>query len=247
MTGDDQNTAQTNTDAVDGDVSATEASTDNSQTHDEGAKGQSQDSQSAAEGKEGGKQATEDDQKTGDDQDKDEKEGEGYHGAPEAYTDFTLPEGMPVDEQILGLSHEVFKELDLSQAGAQRLVDLQLQVREAEFKTLIENHQQQQQDWIKEIKADPELGGTKFERSTATARRPVEQFGDDEFRALLEPFDPETNPTGLGLANNPAFNRVFYRIGSAISEDNPGSGSPNAQNQELSTEEWIKESFDSSK
>ncbi len=44
-------------------------------------------------------------------------------GAPEKYTDFTVPEGFKFDDKALGEAQTVFKELNLSQASAQKLVD----------------------------------------------------------------------------------------------------------------------------
>jgi len=44
-------------------------------------------------------------------------------GAPEKYTDFTLPEGFKFDATALTEAQAVFKELNLSQDGAQKLVD----------------------------------------------------------------------------------------------------------------------------
>src|SRR5229473_7950744 len=44
-------------------------------------------------------------------------------GAPEKYTDFTVPEGFKFDTAALTEAQTVFKELNLSQASAQKLVD----------------------------------------------------------------------------------------------------------------------------
>ncbi len=44
-------------------------------------------------------------------------------GAPDKYTDFTLPEGFKFDDKALTEAQTVFKELNLSQASAQKLVD----------------------------------------------------------------------------------------------------------------------------
>lgn len=209
----ESNAAQTNTDA-DEQNSATGADAGNAEEQNN-AQAQDQGKQEAGndnntEGKEGneGKEG--------------EKDEEGFNGAPESYTDFALPEGVQIsDEQLTGF-HEVAKQLDLNQAGAQALIDFDIERQSQQIEQIVDAHNQQQQEWIKEIKADKTLGGANFEKSMATSNAAVEKFGDDEFKALLKPFDPETNPTGLGLGNNPAFNRAFNRIGNAISEDSPG-------------------------
>lgn len=59
-------------------------------------------------------------------------------GAPEAYADFKLPEGYKLDEGLAKDATALFKELNLSQDAAQRLVDLYaangLKAAEAPFK-----------------------------------------------------------------------------------------------------------------
>src|SRR6266403_5217690 len=53
-------------------------------------------------------------------------------GAPETYTDFTLPEGVKLEGETLKSAQELFKALNLPQDGAQRLVDFHLgQIRAA--------------------------------------------------------------------------------------------------------------------
>lgn len=44
-------------------------------------------------------------------------------GAPETYTDFTVPEGFKFDDKALTEATAIFKELNLSQPQAQKLVD----------------------------------------------------------------------------------------------------------------------------
>lgn len=225
MTDETATSAQTDTDAANGNESATEASQETSQVTDQGGDNGSQ-SAAEADGNDGGTQ-TADDEKASQDKDQDEAEGEDVHGAPESYADLTLPEGAQVDEHSMGEVLGLAKDLDLSQAGAQQLADRLIaleQHRQGAFvESIVENHRQQNAEWVKEIKADKDLGGANFEKSMATARRPVQQFGDDALKALLEPFDPKENPTGLGLGNHPAWFRFSNRIGMAISEDNPGA------------------------
>ena len=45
-------------------------------------------------------------------------------GAPETYTDFTLPEGFTLDDTRKGDATALFKELNLSQVQAQKAIDL---------------------------------------------------------------------------------------------------------------------------
>lgn len=140
---------------------------------------------------------------------------------PEAYADYTVPEGLTLDPAMLADANAVFKELGLSQEKAQKLIDLQTKyalgqdgARAEALKTALDK---QSQDWTNEIKADPEFGGAKFDSTVATAVKAMQAFGDPQLRQLL-------NESGIG--NNPSMVKLFARIGSAIGEDKiviPGS------------------------
>jgi len=140
---------------------------------------------------------------------------------PETYADFVMPEGVEVDAAMLTEFSTVAKELGLTQAQAQKLVDLQTKAAtagETGRQTQLEAALQAQSDaWVNEIKNDPELGGAKFDATVSTAVKAISTFFGDDFRALL-------NESGIG--NNPALIRGMYKIGAAISEDKmviPGS------------------------
>lgn len=140
---------------------------------------------------------------------------------PETYEAYKLPEGVQVDEALLGEFNTVAKELGLTQAQAQKLVDLQAKTAAAgetgreEF--LAQALKTQSDTWVNEIKNDPELGGAKFDATVSTAVKAISTFFGDDFRQLL-------NDSGIG--NNPALVRGMHKIGLAISEDKlviPGS------------------------
>ncbi|BBI47343.1 hypothetical protein [Pseudomonas phage HU1] len=140
---------------------------------------------------------------------------------PETYEAYKLPEGVQVDEALLGEFNTVAKELGLTQAQAQKLVDLQAKTAAAgetgreEF--LAQALKTQSDAWVNEIKSDPELGGAKFDATVSTAVKAISTFFGDDFRQLL-------NDSGIG--NNPALIRGMHKIGLAISEDKlviPGS------------------------
>lgn len=89
--------------------------------------------------------------------------------APAEYAEFTLPEGTTLDEQSATEFKGLAKELDLTQEQAQKLLDfdggkIRAQV-EAPYKLWAET----QTKWQAEVKADPEIGGTKYESSIAAA------------------------------------------------------------------------------
>lgn len=140
---------------------------------------------------------------------------------PDTYEAYKLPEGVQVDEALLGEFNTVAKELGLTQAQAQKLVDLQAKTAAAGESGRAEFLEQalkaQSDKWVNEIKSDPELGGAKFDATVSTAVKAISAFFGDDFRQLL-------NDSGIG--NNPALIRGMHKIGLAISEDKlviPGS------------------------
>ncbi len=142
--------------------------------------------------------------------------------APAEYTTFTLPDGMEIDADLLSESSALAKELDLDQAQAQKLIDLQTKdhqrAQEAQSSDWVALNEQ----WVLEAGADKELGPTpaQFEANTAIALKAVDVFGNDKLRVVL---------TDTGAGNHPEMIRFMYRVGKAISEDTVDKGQPRAQ------------------
>lgn len=138
-------------------------------------------------------------------------------GAPEAYEDFTLPEGMEMDAEVLGEFKNLAKELNIPQAKAQQLIDFQTQLATKQAEEYQAAVAKQSQEWAASIKNDPEIGGENYEKSVASAVKVIEAFGDPSLKELL-------NTSGLG--NHPSLFKFCHRISAAISEDKfvlPGS------------------------
>lgn len=143
-------------------------------------------------------------------------------GAPETYADFTTPEGVELDTEVLDDFRGVARELNLPQEAAQRVVDLGVKLSQKWVEQQSEAFGQAVQGWAQQAQSDPEIGGAGFEANVATARRALTAFGSPEFTALL-------NSTGLG--NHPEFIRAFAKIGRTITEDTvvtdgPGAAAP---------------------
>src|SRR6266403_5822536 len=79
-------------------------------------------------------------------------------GAPEAYTDFTLPEGVKLEGETLKSAQELFKSLNLPQDGAQRLVDFHLGQIRAATEASSKAYEDMRAGWQTAAKADPEIG-----------------------------------------------------------------------------------------
>lgn len=149
------------------------------------------------------------------------KEGEQVkpQGAPDAYADFILPEGMALDADVLGEFTAFAKELNLPQDKAQKIVDFQTKLATKQAEESQAAAMKQGQEWISAVKNDPELGGANYEKSVASAVKVIQAFGDEGLKTLL-------NDSQLG--NHPALFKFCHRISQAISEDRfvlPGSQS----------------------
>ncbi|WP_262019963.1 hypothetical protein [Pseudomonas sp. Pse35] len=140
-------------------------------------------------------------------------------GAPEAYQDFTLPDGMALDAEVLGEFKDFAKELNLPQEKAQKIVDFQTKLATKQAEEYQAAVTKQAQDWAAEVRNDPVLGGANYEKSVESAIKVIQSFGDPALTELLR---------STGLGNNPALFKFCHRISSAISEDKfvlPGSQS----------------------
>lgn len=127
-------------------------------------------------------------------------------GAPEKY-EFTPPEGREFDASVLDKYSEVARELNLSQADAQKMIDT-LAPALAEKQTRI--IEEARKTWETDSRNDAEFGGDKLNASMADAKRALDAFGSPKLTQLL-------NETGLG--NHPEIIRLFVKAGKAISED----------------------------
>ncbi len=135
-------------------------------------------------------------------------------GAPEKY-EFKLPEGAQVDEALLGKFTPLAKELNLSQEGAQRLVDLYTEAQGQAMKTVTDHWANLNQEWVGKVNSDAEYGGANLDKNVAIAKKAIDAFGTPELKDAL-------NLTGVG--NHPEIVRFFYRVGKAISDDKFDTG-----------------------
>lgn len=136
----------------------------------------------------------------------------------ETYADFTAPEGIELDAQLLEQATPLFKELGLNQEQAQKLVDFQAANVQASQQGQAEAFNQLKQDWQDQAKNDNEIGGDKFEQSVGDAREALGKFGTPELTKLLNDF---------GIGNHPEMIRFMSKVGSLTKEDVPGNpGSP---------------------
>jgi hypothetical protein len=128
------------------------------------------------------------------------------------YGEFTMPEDMAVDKELLDKAVPLFKEMNLSKEQAQKLVDFQAK----QMVSQVEAHNARVQTWTDAVKADKELGGDNFDKTVGIARKGIEKVGSPELMKLMDEY---------GIGSHPEVVRAFYKIGKMTTEDNPESGS----------------------
>ena len=80
-------------------------------------------------------------------------------GAPEKYEDFKIPEGLKANPEKMATASALFKELNLPQDGAQKLVDLYAKELTEASEAPVNAWKEMRQGWQKEVMNHPELGG----------------------------------------------------------------------------------------
>jgi hypothetical protein len=101
---------------------------------------------------------------------------------------------------------ETAKERKLTQEQAQQLVQ-----DESDYaKRSIEAFNETTMRWLEEAKADPDIGGAKFDATMARGNAVLDRFADPEFKQTL---------IDSGLNRHVGLIRMFNRIGEAMEVD----------------------------
>jgi hypothetical protein len=136
--------------------------------------------------------------------------------APEKY-DFKAPDGVTLDAKAIEAAVPIFKELNLSQDAAQKLVDFYTTQAKAAAEAPIKAFTEMTSKWRDEIAAtygkDIEPGGKHF----VGVARLLSQLGPAE-----APFREAMNNTGAG--SHPAFVSAMIKIAEMIGEGGHVSG-----------------------
>lgn len=136
-------------------------------------------------------------------------------GAPESYEAFTVPDGMQLDEGLIEAVSPIFKELNLSQEGAQKLIDAYNTKVQADNEADQTASANMISGWRDELMNDPEFGGVKFDENAAIANRAIKTFGSPGLIQMLQ---------ATGISNHPEMVKFAHKIGSLISEDGFSGG-----------------------
>ena len=175
------------------------------------------------------------DSKDGQKSDQDTDKGKN-DGAPESYTDFTLPENMEVNAAVMDEFKGMAKEANLPQETAQKFVETGAKLVQDAVQNFalsqVEAYAKKVDTWHESRAKDPEIGGTdeKQNEVLSSASKVVRSLGGE---SLLKALDE----TGAG--NHPEIIRAFYRIRELVGEDgkliqgNLGGGEPKSAAQAL--------------
>ena len=142
-------------------------------------------------------------------------------GAPEKYSDWKLPDGYTLDAGVSESGGKLFKELNLTQDQAQKLVDF---YSEHSIKTSKENSDfwdKTKADWREGLKNDPILGKLvgsdgNFGPDSPLIRTVNQALDGLQNPKLVSAFKEAMELTGAG--DNPAFVQVLHALASKVTE-----------------------------
>ena len=143
-------------------------------------------------------------------------------GPPEKY-EFKAPEhwakeGWELDVGLIEKATPMFKELGLSNDQAQKLMDFYAAQSEADHKSSMDSIKTQNDEWMKALKQDPEIGG-KLDAVKTNIARMLDGLGDQKLKADFQQAMTET-----GMGNHPTFVKLFAKLSERFTEGKLVSG-----------------------
>lgn len=158
-----------------------------------------------------------------------EKEENPDIGAPEAYGEFTVPEGFTLDEEVKEEIGTLFKGLNVSQAGAQKLIDAYTKRVLAQKETELSELNARRKQWRSEVRQQP-----AYESDKAFAAKGI--------RAVVNTPEEKALFTDSWLSDHPVMFGMFVKIGRLLGEDTslPQGGRGNSDERAAETRFPIK-------
>lgn len=145
-------------------------------------------------------------------------------GAPEKYGEFKLPEGMKIEGQGLEAFTTLAKSLNLTQEGAQKLVDLQVENVTKAREAQLAQYNQTVSNWKKETL---QALGTGYKEQLGYAARAIDRLGSPALRQLF-------NESGLG--SNKEVVSFLVKVGKTMSEGSFADGKQSAAAEKSAAE-----------
>ena len=123
--------------------------------------------------------------------------------------EFKLPEGVTLDEEILGQFKTEAQGLKLPADKAQALVDMGGKAVQKAMDAVFEADKARRATWATEAESDAEFGGPQFKENLSVAQAAIEKLSP-KLKAFL-------NETGLG--NHPDMIRFAFKAGQLLKQD----------------------------
>ncbi len=150
--------------------------------------------------------------------------------APETYSEFKVPEGYQMDEKTLGEATKVFKDMNLSQENAQKLVDFYAAKSLEQAEQPYKQYEDMRNTWRDSIVKDKDLGnGVDNLRDDVKANigRTIDSLGPELSRSFREAMDL----TGVG--DHPAFVKAMNTLAQRLTEGQHVSGKGPSQHGQV--------------
>tara|TARA_R110000824_G_scaffold218827_3_gene405521 strand:+ start:286 stop:921 length:636 start_codon:yes stop_codon:yes gene_type:complete len=138
---------------------------------------------------------------------------------PETY-EFSMPEGVKLDEAIAADFSLIAKDASLTQVQADKFVSMYQKAQADGLEAQQTAWQDQISEWRDEASSDSEIGGAKFQENIGLAKKGLDVFGNEKLKEAL-------NTSGMG--NHPEIIRMLTKIGAAVSDDSFVFGKNNPQ------------------
>jgi hypothetical protein len=139
---------------------------------------------------------------------------------PIAVTDLTLPEGVAADDPMLAAALAGATTAKISKDQLQPVIDAVAPILKEAQEAPLREWAAKQKDWVKEIKADPEIGGAALDKTVLPGiARLLDQHGGKELREALD---------FTGAGNHPAVVKFLHRVAQSRAEGTPVRGNPSS-------------------
>lgn len=139
--------------------------------------------------------------------------------APLSLSDITVPEGLTLDEGQSAKLNEIFALPD-QKSQVQALLELGRDSLKSQQEAATAAIQAENDEWIKTIKTDPEVGGAKLDGNLRKVAKMLDAHCDPQLRQAL---------AYTGAGNHPAVIRSFIKLADLLTEGSAVQGKPTAE------------------
>ena len=142
---------------------------------------------------------------------------------PIEYVAFEMPEGMEVDKTALEAFQPLLQSGKVSQEDAQKYVNIMSDAAKRQTEAHTKAWNDAMGKWQEEAKADPEIGGTNWERTQARISLALKKLSppnskDENGKDLgTNPLEEIFKTTGMG--NHVEMSRFLEKVGTILEDD----------------------------